>query len=62
MIIVKYTLLLIIFTGATFLGNLISKKYKNRVEELKNFKCYSSAKINFNRSNKRTNEIISFNI
>lgn len=38
MIIVKYTLLLIIFTGATFLGNLISKKYKNRVEELKNFK------------------------
>ena len=38
MIFVKYTFLFLIFVGASLIGNLISKKYKNRVEELKSFK------------------------
>lgn len=38
MIFVKYLLLLIIFGATAFIGNLISRKYKNRVEELKSFK------------------------
>lgn len=38
MIIVKYTFLFFIFLGVSFLGNLISKKYKNRIEELRDFK------------------------
>lgn len=38
MIIVKYTCLFFIFLCASFIGNLISRKYKNRVKELKSFK------------------------
>ena len=46
----KYTLLFFIFSFCALIGNLISKKYKNRVTELKSFKevfniCES--KINF---------------
>ena len=38
MVFVKYTILFFIFFIAAWIGNLISKKYKNRVDELKNFK------------------------
>ena len=38
MVIVKYFFLLCLFVSASAIGNLISKKYKNRVEELKSFK------------------------
>ena len=38
MIIIKYIFLVGIFLGVSSVGILISKKYKNRVEELKNFK------------------------
>lgn len=38
MIIVKYIFLLFIFGASSFIGMLISKKYKNRVIELKEFK------------------------
>ena len=34
----KYTLLFFIFSFCALIGNLISKKYKNRVTELKSFK------------------------
>ena len=34
----KYTVLFFIFSFCTLIGNLISKKYKNRVIELKSFK------------------------
>ena len=38
MVVLKYTILVFIFLGVSFIGNLISRKYKIRVEELKNFK------------------------
>lgn len=38
MVIVKYIFLFFLFLGVSFLGNLISRKYKNRVDELKDFK------------------------
>ena len=38
MLFVKYSILFIIFLIAGLIGNLFSKKYKNRVEELKSFK------------------------
>ena len=38
MLFVKYSILFIIFLIAGLIGNLFSKKYKNRVEELKGFK------------------------
>ena len=38
MIIVKYIFLFIIFSVVSIIGNLIAKKYKNRVRELKDFK------------------------
>lgn len=38
MIFFKYTILFFIFLIATLIGNLISKKYKTRVQELKSFK------------------------
>ena len=38
MLFVKYSILFFIFLIAGFIGNLFSKKYKNRVEELKSFK------------------------
>ena len=38
MIILKYIFLFFIFSGVTLIGNLISKKYKYRVKELKDFK------------------------
>ena len=38
MIIVKYIFLFIIFSVISIIGNLIAKKYKNRVRELKDFK------------------------
>ena len=38
MIIIKFLILLTIFGGSTSIGYLISKKYKNRVIELKEFK------------------------
>lgn len=38
MVFVKYTILFFIFIIATCIGNLFSKKYRNRVNELKNFK------------------------
>jgi len=38
MIFLKYVFLSFIFAGASLIGVLISKKYKNRVEELKSFK------------------------
>ena len=50
MIFVKYTILFIIFLIAAWIGNLFSKKYKNRVDELKSFKEAFSileAKIKF---------------
>ena len=34
----KYTVLFFIFSFCALIGNLISKKYKNRVKELKKFK------------------------
>lgn len=50
MVFIKYILLFIIFLIAAWIGNLISKKYRNRVDELKNFKEAFSileAKIKF---------------
>ena len=38
MIYVKYIVLFIIFLISCFIGILLSKKYKNRVNELRNFK------------------------
>ncbi len=38
MIIIKYIFLLLIFLGCSFTGFLVSKKYKNRVAELREFK------------------------
>ena len=38
MIIIKYIFLFFVFSGAWLTGNLISKKYKIRVKELKDFK------------------------
>ena len=38
MIILKYIILVLIFGGSFTIGNLISKKYKNRVIELREFK------------------------
>ena len=38
MIFFKYSILFFIFLIATLIGNLFSKKYRNRVEELKSFK------------------------
>ena len=38
MLFVKYSILFLIFLIAGLIGNLFSKKYKNRVEELKGFK------------------------
>ena len=38
MLILKYILLFCIFSGVALIGNLISKKYRNRVENLINFK------------------------
>jgi len=38
MVFVKYTILFFIFLITAWIGNLISKKYRNRVYELKNFK------------------------
>ena len=38
MLFFKYTILFFIFLIAAWIGNLISRKYKNRVLELKNFK------------------------
>lgn len=38
MLFVKYSVLFFIFLIAALIGNLFSKKYKNRVEELKSFK------------------------
>lgn len=38
MIILKYIFLFLVFLGTTSIGNLISKKYRNRVKELKTFK------------------------
>ncbi len=38
MVFVKYTILFFIFLLTACIGNLISKKYKNRVDELKTFK------------------------
>ena len=38
MIILKYIILVAIFGGSCTIGNLISKKYKNRVIELREFK------------------------
>lgn len=50
MIFFKYTILFFIFSICALIGNLISKKYKNRVTELKSFKeIYSilESKIKF---------------
>ncbi len=50
MIIVKYFILFIIFSGVSIVGNLVSKKYKNRVNELKDFKEFCNileSKIKF---------------
>ena len=50
MIIFKYTILLLIFLLVSIIGNLVSKKYKNRVEELKDFKEFCNileSKIKF---------------
>ena len=38
MIVLKYIFLFLIFIGTTSIGNMISKKYRNRVNELKAFK------------------------
>lgn len=38
MLFFKYTILFFIFLIAAYIGNLISRKYKNRVKELKSFK------------------------
>ena len=38
MVFIKYTILFFIFFIAAWTGNLISKKYRNRVDELKSFK------------------------
>ena len=38
MIILKYMFLFFVFLGAWFIGNLVSRKYKYRVKELKDFK------------------------
>jgi len=38
MIIIKFIILLIIFGASTSIGNLMSRKYKNRVLELREFK------------------------
>ena len=38
MIFLKYLLLFFIFLGVAYIGELISKKYRNRVNELKDFK------------------------
>ena len=38
MVFLKYFILFIIFLIAAWIGNLISKKYRNRVDELKSFK------------------------
>lgn len=38
MLFFKYSILFLIFLIATWIGNLFSKKYRNRVEELKSFK------------------------
>ena len=38
MIFLKYSILFIIFLIVAYIGNLISKKYRNRVDELKSFK------------------------
>ena len=38
MIIAKYIFLCLILLGASLIGNLVSRKYRNRVKELKDFK------------------------
>lgn len=38
MLILKYIILFLIFLGVAFIGNIFSRKYKNRVEELKSLK------------------------
>lgn len=48
--IIKYLILLLIFVSSTYIGILVSKKYKNRVRELKQMKnalAIFATQINF---------------
>ena len=38
MLIVKYIILVLLFSSSSYIGILISKKYQNRVKELKELK------------------------
>lgn len=50
MLMIKYVILFLIFSSVSLIGNLVSKKYKNRVRELYDFKEFCNileSKIKF---------------